>query len=344
MKDKRLRLYYLEDQIAVYSEHVADNRQLHGLTSFSSPSHTIEQVARKAFIEAAGQSTQAKFAAKTFEKLLLPLNHQLFNHESALRMMENAEPTESAVGEILRVLSPGYETPEPIRFRIDRTQKGFVVDTNIEFDKANAIYNSIVPASHSSLSEAAILARLHSAHEHLHFSALLDSEIALDRTAEKINIQSIASLLRERGGSNDQIENFGELAFKGVRSIREAVNARKVPFADVVRLLDKADRFREWLSKLPPTTELRNEYYQSVVRKTWAEKLPVKEVKFCVFLGIGALIDTYVPGHYGKALGVVASGIDTFVIDRLLQGWKPHYFVDRELVPLLTQSQTKPLR
>jgi hypothetical protein len=339
MKDKRLTLYYLEDQIAVYSELVPGKRQHHGLTSFSSPNHTVEQVARKAFVEAAGQSSQAKIAARTFEKLLLPLNHQLFNHESVLRVIEKTKSTEIAVGEMLRVLSPGYETSGPIRFRINRTQKGFVVDTNIEFEKANAIYNSIVPPSHSSLSEASILARLHSANEHLHFSALLGTEMALDRTAEKINTQSLEALLRERSVSNKQIENFREVAFKDVPSIREAVNARRVAFADVVRLLNKADKFRDWLSKQPPTTELGDEYLKAVKSETWADKLPVKAVKFGVFSGIGALIDTQVPGNFGTALGLAANAIDDFYIERLLQGWKPHYFVDRELIPMLIQSK-----
>jgi hypothetical protein len=82
----------------------------------------------------------------------------------------------------------------------------------------------------------------------------------------------------------------------------------------------RADVFRKWFHENEQLNErdfLRD--YIALIREIpWVQRLPAKIVRFAVTTGLG-----FVP-----ALGQVVSFLDTFVIEQMLKGRSPRFFVD----------------
>ena len=179
LKEKRLEFYYLADQAGVSSTPTTTGRSLHDLMRFSSPQHTIEKVGPEVFRAAAGDTGQARVGSSQFTRLLRPLSHEDFDQRAVLASLTDYRATERSVSALLSLAAPGYTTGEPLRFRIEQQNQGFFVDTNLDFDELNVIYRQAVPAEHSTLSEAYLLALMQGAYEATYYAATLDSEIAV---------------------------------------------------------------------------------------------------------------------------------------------------------------------
>jgi hypothetical protein len=178
---------------------------------------------------------------------------------------------------------------------------------------------------------------LQGAHEQLYYAGSFNSELAIDRVSEVINVQTIDAFLQRRFKSEEQLSRFNDLVLNDARAIREAINSGAVPFSDVVRLAERARKFRDWTKRQAPDADLVKEYYKAVVKETWADKLPTKTARWSIFTGVGVALDVLGTGGVGTAIGVAASALDAFVVDKLIQGWKPHHFIERELRPTLSK-------
>jgi len=80
-------------------------------------------------------------------------------------------------------------------------------------------------------------------------------------------------------------------------------------------------------------------YYQETVKESWVEKLPGKSTRWSIFTGIGLGLDALGASGLGTAAGVAESAVDSFVLDKLIKGWKPHQFVEKDLKSLFDGKQ-----
>lgn len=338
LTEKRLEFYYLADQAGVYSTPTTTGRSLHDLMRFSSPQHTIEKVGPEVFRAAAGDTGQARVGSSQFTRLLRPLSHEDFDQKAVLASLTDNSATERSVSALLSLAAPGYRTGEPLRFRIEQQNQGFVVDTNLDFDELNAIYRQAVPAEHSTLSEAYLLALMQGAYEATYYAATLDSEIAVAPIERVVQSTAIEAIVQRRARSEHEIGSFVDLTMSDARAIREAVNSGRVSFAQVVRLLEPADKFRHWLQEQPVDSELIRTYYQAVVKDSWADRLPGKSARWAVFTGLGLAADAFGTAPWGTLGGVAISAVESFLCDKLISGWKPHQFVEGELKTLFIKD------
>jgi hypothetical protein len=277
LKYDRLTIHLVMDSIGIQTSQVGKD-ELHNLVTFSNLSREPRTEAERRFRQAAGNTSQAKLGGRKFVGLLRSLDHSAFDHNKAYEAMADTATTEPVVRTILHNIAPGYALPDPFRFRLHRAGgSGFAVDTNIDYQQAKAIYAQIIPPSHSSLNAARLLSMLQYAHEELYYAASFNSEVATDRVHAQICMHTVDSYLQRRSRSESQLSRFAEVALEA-KSIREAVNSGVVPFSEILRLLDSADKFREWIRKQPPDADLLKEYHQAVIRETWADHLPTKTV------------------------------------------------------------------
>ena len=126
------------------------------------------------------------------------------------------------------------------------------------------------------MTPAYILSLLQGVQEELFFGAVLDSEMASDALSTEIHAIRMDGLIQRRLKSEHAISSFASLVLEDTRAIREAVNSGEVPFTEVLHLVDASAEFREWLGAQPTDVDLVRAYYQEVIKKTWAEKLPAK--------------------------------------------------------------------
>ncbi|WP_374410415.1 hypothetical protein [Hydrogenophaga sp.] len=334
LRDKRIEFYYLADQVAISSTPTGSGRHLHGLMRFSSPQHTIEKVGPEAFRAAAGNTGQARVGSSQFTRLIQPLSHEGFDQSAVLASILDHRATERSVSALLSLVAPGYTLGEPLLFRIEQQKEGFIVDTNLDFEEANAVYRKTVPVEHSSLSEAYLLALMQGAYEATYYAATLNSEVAVAPVERVVQSAAIESIVQRRTKSEREIDSFIELTMNDARTIREAVNTGRVPFVKVVKLLDSADKFRHWLHQQPVDAELVKTYYQAVVSDSWADKLPAKSARWAIFTGLGVAADSFGTAPWGTIGGVAISAVDSFLCEKLLAGWKPHQFIEGDLKTL----------
>ncbi|MDQ8023892.1 MAG: hypothetical protein REI94_18780 [Moraxellaceae bacterium] len=340
LRDKRLEFHYLADQAAISSAPTTAGRTLHDLMRFSSPQHTIEKVGPEVFRAAAGNTGQARVGSSQFTQLLRSLSHEGFDQRAMLASLMDRSATERSVNALLSLVAPGYTTGEPLRFRIEKQSQGFFVDTNLDFDELNSIYRRTVPPEHSSLSEAYLLALMQGAYEATYYAATLGSEVAVAPIERVVQAATVEAVVQRRAKSEGEIGRFVDLTMRDARAIREAVNSGRVSFAQVVRLLDSADKFRHWLQQQPVDAELVRNYYQAIVQDSWADKLPGKSARWAVFTGLGLAADAFGTAPWGTLGGVAISAVDSFLCEKLISGWKPHQFVEGELKTLFVTDQS----
>lgn len=336
IKSGRIDFYYLSDQIGVVTEKRLETIPLHGLVTFSSPQHT----AKKTPFDIFKNRTSNKIAANKFAKNIKELNHGAFNQQAVLDFLLENKGIKSMVAAVIIDTTKDFILPKDFRFKLEKESNGFVIDTDLNFEEINYFYHKHVPRDHSLLTPEYIISILQSGYEEIYFSGLLDSEVAVSGITRNANIETINSILKQRIRSEEQIQSFSTLTLNSSYAIREAINSKKVPFTEILKLLDKADKFRDWLINQPPEDQLIHNYYEAVTKETWMEKLPVKTTRWGVFTAVGLGIDAMGAGGLGTLTGTVIGAFDAFVLDRLVQGWKPHHFVNKDLKNVFKKANT----
>lgn len=335
MRDKRIEIHYLADQVGVSSVEMSNGRSLKSLVRISSPDHTIEKIGPTAFRAATAATGQSRIGASQFTTLLRPFDHYEFDQVSVLNALSDNISTTASVEALIRSICPQYAIGTDFRFNLERENNGFYVDTNINFIQLNEQYHKVVPVEHSSITDAYIVSLLQGAYEATYFAGALNSEVAVHPIERAVQAKAIEAVVRRHKNSASQIESFIELTLTDGRAIREAVNSGAVSFTSVVKLLDSADKFRHWLREQPAEASLVQAYYHEAIKDSWADRLPAKSVRWSFFTSIGLGLDALGAGGLGTAAGVAIGAVDTFLMDKLIKGWKPHQFVESELAELI---------
>jgi hypothetical protein len=73
-----------------------------------------------------------------------------------------------------------------------------------------------------------------------------------------------------------------------------------------------------------PDVGLVQSYQQEVTKKSWVETLPGKAIRFVVATGTGLAASAAAGPTGGLGVGVTNS----FLLDRLLKGWRPNRFIE----------------
>lgn len=230
LRDKRLEFHYLADQTGISSTPTTTGRNLQDLICISSPQHTIEKVGPETFRAAAGNTGQARVGSSQFTRLLQQLDHKGFDQKAVLASLMDYPATERSVSSLLSLAVPRYTISEPLRFRIEQQNQGFIVDTNLDFAEINAIYHKTVPQEHSTLTEAYLLALMQGAYEATYYAAKLNTEVAVAPIERVVQSAAIQAVVQRRNQSECEIGNFVDLTMNDARTIREAVNSGRIAF------------------------------------------------------------------------------------------------------------------
>ena len=151
--------------------------------------------------------------------------------------------------------------------------------------------------------------------------------ITPDDTAE-IAAQRIDLSLLRASRSNEQLSAFETVAFGEGRPFGAAFNAGEIDLKTALSIVDDSRRFRGWLAELPPHADILHEYHKAVSREPAISGLKGSTLRFALFTGGGLLGEALIGGGVGIATGVGLSFFDTFLVEKLLKGWRPNVFVE----------------
>ena len=138
----------------------------------------------------------------------------------------------------------------------------------------------------------------------------------------RITVEIILRRFAERYTINEVLADYP--------TIQEVIDARVRTFDEFLILLDKSQRFRDWIQGVNPDAKLPAEYVREIAAEGWMASVPAKMMRYALTsaLGIAAPI-----------AGLAAGAVDSFLLDRIIGGWRPSHFVEGTLKPFLREKQ-----
>lgn len=247
----------------------------------------------------------------------------------------------SAVRLILKHLVPEYSPPQKLEFELYDTGRGYAAVTNLDYGKINALYHERVSPKHSTISTEYLLSFIQDARAETYFAANYSAElVTIPLLSDLIRLKHF-EFLRRRDQNQSQIDLFKDVVLDGFPSIREAVNSGAKSFSEFLDLIDEAKNFRSWLQAQNPDANILREYQKASTQNTWADKLPTKGVRFAVATGLGLIGEALMPSGMSIAAGIGVGAADTFLLDKIIKGWRPNQFVETRLRSFVTDNKDR---
>jgi hypothetical protein len=325
-----LKIGYLESLGGIHTQNSGSENEKHAPVCFTSPVYTLQNAAPAIFTEATGRSGRGRRLANRFISMV-----DLVPYDETILQATRAEIMSDSVAlsfrEVLRVLAPEYQLPTNLIVNATEADGQIRIRTNIDFAQANVSYHKHIPISHSSLTVAYMLSLLLNARENLQFASKFSSELATNPAVSSLLRLRIEGIVNHHRENLDRLSHFQSFVFDDGKAVREAVNSGEKTFEDVLKLLEQAEKFKEWLKDQKPDVDLCKAYYEAVTKKTWIDRLPSKTLRWMLFTGAGIGIDALGAGGVGTTIGIALSAADQFLLDRLIKGWKPNQFIEDEL-------------
>lgn len=225
---------------------------------------------------------------------------------------------------------PGFKSSQSSHFRVIEVLDGLRVETDIDLAEAKRLYVRQNP--NSEFGVATVLVGMFDALADIRFAAGFSSELAVSSETSAIAELKLAQVLQPRSSSDEKLRLFQEWIFNDARAVSDAVNDRHRNFEDVLRLIESARRFKDWIAQQPDNADIAREYLQEVSRLEWADKLPPKILRWLLFSGIGGAAGFFTTPTAGAIAGAGLNAIDSFVLEQLVKGWKPNQFVEDKLI------------
>jgi len=206
----------------------------------------------------------------------------------------------------------------------------FFVRTNLDFAAGNARRKLAAPQLEA-ITESNILSSLFDAGVDVALASHYGGDFYTSAVNSDIVRLRYAELLKRTGISRADLLQLQDVVLDGYPALREVINAKQRSFDDFLDLLDKSDKFREWIHGIGPDAKLVPEYINQVTAEGWTSKLPVKIARYVIATAIG------IAHPIG---GPAISAADMFLLERLARGWRPNHFVDDRLKPFLATDES----
>jgi len=225
----------------------------------------------------------------------------------------------------LAAVPGGYDAGDSLQADYVLSDLGYFLFTNIDFAEVNRCRAAMNPVLEP-LTPASLFNLILESRADMHLAAFYGGDF-VTTTANSALIRWRQAHMLERGDLNRGArEQFAELVLADYPSIREVIDSGERSFSEFLKLLDKAQKFKNWLAKASPDQKLVSQYIDSLKADTWADKAPIKALRYLFSIGTGSI---------DPSGGFVAGASDAFLLDRILKGWRPNHFVDDRLKPFL---------
>lgn len=280
-------------------------------------------------IRASGESkSDASRLAKKFLKLV-PVRRLSGDHflkggipAAARRDLQDASSVRESIRQALAAIIGGYEAETThFRFEVVDSEIGMHVFENIDFESINRRRSQLATPLEP-ITNALLLAHVLDARADVALASFYGGDFITSAVTSRIVQVQHAELLRRTGLNADALRQFTEIVLPETPTLAEVIDAGERSIDDFFSLLDRASKFKQWLSGVNPDEGLVRTYLQEAASTDWIERLPSKCVRFMLSTALGA---THPPA------AALAGLLDSFVLDKVLAGWRPNHFVTSKL-------------
>lgn len=151
----------------------------------------------------------------------------------------------------------------------------------------------------------------------------VDWDILRYKILNKINIYHTQKIL-------DNI-----ISFEGFPDFETAIKSGRYKMSEVVRIRNDKhiNDFRMFMNKIPVDIETSEvlTIYRGSYEKNLFNDLPKKLLRFGLISALSTGVGAIVAGSAGSIAGIGIGAADTFLVDKLLNGWNPRVFLKQNL-------------
>ncbi|MFN8165870.1 MAG: hypothetical protein U0X76_06790, partial [Bacteroidia bacterium] len=210
---------------------------------------------------------------------------------------------------------------------------GFLFNTNLDLEEINKqITNN---PDGKIINTSGLMLNVLETRGDMHLASSLNAEIATSEIHTALMRLKFKDIYEKTTKNKDNLYQFNDFILSNGHAIRETINNGGKEFKDFIEILNRAAKFKAWLSNIGEDKSIIKEYYEAVTKETWVDKLPSKAIRWSIFTGAGLALDIALTGGLGTAIGVGLSLGDGFLLDKVIHKWKPNIFVDRKLKPFV---------
>jgi len=283
-------------------------------------------------------STDRKGYSRRLTKKILDNSEVILHSPEIIKFVEQDLSDQTylkrAISKSVKFFDPLIKiNPEEIDAKVHNLQGGFIIDTNVNFDEIN---KNIDTEKHFGVEY--ILFNIMNTRVDSALASQLDSDLVTSPIINSLLKEKINKIIHSSSNNLTQIDNFSDVFLHEGKRIRDALNSGERSLTEYMKILEKADKFKDWLKNIEDDKNILTEYNKAVASETWVEKLPAKSFRFTFFTGVGLVVDMLGGGGIGTAAGVAISAGDTFLLDKLIGGWKPNTFVNNEIEDFLKKK------
>lgn len=190
---------------------------------------------------------------------------------------------------------------------------GYAVSSDLDLNVLNS--------GGGKITHAGLLTHVLTARADLIFAAHYGCDFQTSVVSSRIVERRCAEILRRKGLNDTEISEFRTLVLADLPRLREVIDSGQRSFTEFLRFLDsrQSQKFNKWVSHVGADDKLVASYFAEVRAQSWIERLPGKFSRYAMTSAIGLV---------GPLTGLAVSAADTFLVNRILGGWKPNHFIE----------------
>ena len=262
-----------------------------------------------------------RFASK-FSKILVEYRYPHLVQESIYKDIENDTFLSKATQTFIKQYYPEYRNPTEIALHAESVQAQmegmYHIDGNMRIDELNTIHHRL--GYLGTFSYSTVLLAIGETAQDCFLSSELESDlITNNRWAETYKLR-MSKCIANAERDIDNIECFHQtVAFEFVSPGNAFILGQITPH-ELLNILNAKNsiKFREWLKTVPNDSYLPGEFYNRI-RELNSDKSWVKAIR---------VISQCALGLVNFVVGAIATTVDGFVCDKIINGWSPKLFVE----------------
>lgn len=334
---KNVTAVYTEEMLATYTNTVG-TRRLHNFVAFTmagdkdtGPLDSRQRRLEQLLYKKGHARSEARRLAERF-LIKVPFKNLSGDHfiaggipQAAIGDLLQSRYVEGAMRKIARGTVGLESYGDSVRVDVVPQQGTFELWTNIDFDTVNA-RRKLLDGGLNPITEADLACAFLDASCDTVLAAHYGGEFYTSDVSSDVVRLRYAELLKRAGISAAELAALKDVALPDYPTIRETINGRVRTFDEFLILLDKSQKFREWIQGLNPDAKVASEYVRDITAEGWMASVPAKLMRYALASVIGVA---------GLTPGLVAGAVDSFLLDRIARGWRPSHFIDGKLKPFL---------
>lgn len=330
LTNRNLKILLRENLIGIASHQSGIEQSLTDVVLMSSESLKKEEMIFRGIFKATGRRGYSMRITQKLFPLIDTINYQNNICDLVREDLRNTNYIKQSIIEIINFYNPVLTLrPDEIEYEFVKTNEAYLFHTNLNYEEINK--NIPNNPDGKIINPTGLMLNIMETRGDMHLAADLGAEIATTGIQTSLMKIKFHDIYNRTSKSSLDLYQFNDFILSNGHAIREVINNGDKSFDDFLSVLDKADRFKDWLKNIGDDKNILKEYHAAVTRETWVDKLPSKSFRWSFFTGVGLLADVMVTGGLGTVIGLGLSLGDAFLLDKVLKGWKPSVFVDKRL-------------